>query len=671
MLCYNNIKKTMPNTNGAESLTKSMNGLIDITDGGGTEIVDGTITTNNLKTSSLTANTLTVNALTSNTITATTLTSNTIAATTLTAINLTATTLTATTLTAINLTTSIINSGIAYLTTCYANTIRSTSLNPVLYDDNTYNSVSFANNCDCDINIGGAQYGTRINIGNKTNRISDINIGNGDTSSGNINIENGANSTGQVGIKQFIFTSNKIINNAFTNALSLFINQTGNITFGNSSITTTIGTFIHSNNLLTSTLPYAVLNLFTTQTGIINLGNVNGTFVQNGWSYIGCNGALTVDGTTGVEIGGDVAKSSINFHSGSTWINTYDSQITSTGGTGVAGGGTLNLISGTTNIIAPTIVNITTPQLTIANGLTSLEFSTVLNNAYIDFHSSGYATDYDSRIKSIGGTGVAGGGTLELTASTVNINSVTTNINASNVVNMTTGAFYIQNTTRALGGNQLEFATGGGSALIDFHSNSAYNTDFDTRILATGGTATTGQGSLTIYGGSVNLVTPSFYIASNLFRYVPPTTYTPILGTGTCSTISGTYTVIGSTMTVNITANTLAGGTAGSGIYTYSIPPGYNINGVAFGTTPTGGAILRIDPVYNTGNIGGTTLGTGYFQYRGSNMATLNVLAWSNTQLCLYATSQSSANTNYQSSTYYQYSISGIMISFTATFPIF
>ena len=38
----------MANTNGTQSLTKSMNGLIDIVDGAGTEIVDGTITCNGI-----------------------------------------------------------------------------------------------------------------------------------------------------------------------------------------------------------------------------------------------------------------------------------------------------------------------------------------------------------------------------------------------------------------------------------------------------------------------------------------------------------------------------------------------------------------------------------------------------------------------------------------------
>jgi hypothetical protein len=191
----------MANTNGSKSLTKSMNGLIDILDGAGTEIVDGTITCKSITTSILNA------------------------------VNLIITNLTA---------------RLANITTLYVSAIRSNSLNPVVMDDTTYNSVSFADKCDCDINIGGSQYGTRINIGNKIDRISDINIGNGSSASGNVNIENGANSTGQVAIKQFIFTSNNIRNTVFTSPLSLFTTQTGNITLGNGSILTTIGTFIFS-----------------------------------------------------------------------------------------------------------------------------------------------------------------------------------------------------------------------------------------------------------------------------------------------------------------------------------------------------------------------------------------------------------------------------------------
>jgi hypothetical protein len=210
-----------------------MNGLIDIVDGGGSEIVDGNITCKTLTTSTSITTPL-LNATTS---------------------------ITTPLLTAYNLVITNLNISLAYITTLYVSAIRSNSLNPVVMDDTTYNSVSFADKCDCDINIGGSQYGTRINIGNKTDRISDINIGNGLAASGNVNIENGANSTGQVAIKQFIFIINNIRNTVFTNPLSLFTTQTGNITLSNGSISTSIATFIFSSNQIVTTLLSAVLNL--------------------------------------------------------------------------------------------------------------------------------------------------------------------------------------------------------------------------------------------------------------------------------------------------------------------------------------------------------------------------------------------------------------------------
>ena len=43
----------MPNTNGSQSLTKSMNGLIELEDGGGTVLSDGIVTTNEVITNEI------------------------------------------------------------------------------------------------------------------------------------------------------------------------------------------------------------------------------------------------------------------------------------------------------------------------------------------------------------------------------------------------------------------------------------------------------------------------------------------------------------------------------------------------------------------------------------------------------------------------------------------
>ena len=652
----------MSNTNGAQSLTKSMNGLIDLVDGGGTEIVDGIVTTNTVITDNIQGQTVNDTiTLYTNTTTGTITIGNRLIQLTFGGFSFYNQQLQA-----------LLSSSLLTLFTNQTGNIQlgNTNITTTIGSFNFANNLITATTISNSLSLFTTQTGT-ITIGGISRKVQvSAFTFNGNSGLTPNSIQYVGTTTTPVGIFTTQVTTgtitigNPIVQLNFgafssyyyldidysqlralspTSSVNLFDDHTGDIKIGNTDIPIVIGGFSLNNQTLRSSSPSTTVNLLDNQTSIINVGTPTALVRQKGNTAIGLSGNYGVGGTCGLEV--ETLSNQVNliFHASPVW-STSQSQIRAQTGTMI----------------------FDSPYFSFSNFAAYIfDIATTSSGIQLKFHSGTTYTTYDSQIVGTGGTGVPGGGTLELTASTVNIT-------ASNVVNMTTGVFYIQNTTRALGGNQLEFATGGNNAYIDFHSNSAYNTDYDTRILATGGTATTGQGSLTIYGGSVNLVTPSFYIASNLFRYVPPTTYTPILGTGTCSTISGTYTVIGSTMTVNITANTLAGGgNPGFGIYTYSIPSGYNINGVAFGTTPTGGAILRIDPIYNTGNIGGSTLGTGYFQYRGSNMATLNVLAFSNTQLCLYATSQSSANTNYQSSTYYQYSISGIMISFTATFPIF
>ena len=124
-------------------------------------------------------------------------------------------------------------------------------------------------------------------------------------------------------------------------------------------------------------------------------------------------------------------------------------------------------------------------------------------------------------------------------------------------------------------------------------------------------------------------------------------------------------------MTVQITFNSLAGGTTGSGIYTYGIPSGFTIKSSAFGLTPTNGGVIRYDSA-NAGlaYLGGTSVGSGYIQHRANNTATVCVLVATNSTLVLYGTSATNNNTNYQGSNYYPFSLSGIMVSFTATFPI-
>jgi hypothetical protein len=293
----------------------------------------------------------------------------------------------------------------------------------------------------------------------------------------------------------------------------------------------------------------------------------------------------------------------------------------------------------------------------------SLEVLTEGNDyVRLDFHSNSlYTTDYDSRIASTGGTASTSGGTLNLASGTINFNNATT-------VNSNTPKFNL-----VYGGNSLELAAGGNNVYLDFHSNSSFTTDYDSRIIGYGGTALNGGGAIAIQTNDLNLVAPNVYIRSNLFRYIPPTTYVPTLSTGFCPTRRGSYSITGSMMTVHITFTTIGFGTgsAGSGIYGFGIPTGYTIRTVAYNATPTNGEVQLYDPTTGTtGDMSGTSVGNGYLQVRGLSMATTCVVAFTNNTLAVYGSSQTQGITNWHGSTYYQYSYGNLVMSFSATFPI-
>jgi hypothetical protein len=306
-----------------------------------------------------------------------------------------------------------------------------------------------------------------------------------------------------------------------------------------------------------------------------------------------------------------------------------------------------------------------TPFLNVINGTSKVKLRAEPQYVVFDFNSSINVTpaSYDTRIYSNGGTASNGQGNLF-------IESQGLNITAPTVVDIVTAAVNIKN-----GGNYLEMKAGGNYAYIDFHSNSSYTTDYDSRILSVSGTASAGGATLYISangtGGSINIDTPTLRINNNLFRYVPPTSYVPVLSTGNCPNRRGSYSITGSMMTVQITFNTIGGGgTAGSGIYGFGIPLGYTIRNVAYTATPTNGEVQLVDPAYANGDMSGTSVGNGYLQVRGLSMATTCIVPFTNTLLAAYGTSQTQGITNWNGSGYYQFSYANLVMSFTATFPI-
>ena len=509
-----------------------------------------------------------------------------------------------------------------------------------------------------------------------------------------------------VQVARFVFYNSTLFISNGSGQLELFVNHNGNIIFGNRFININIGTFNFSNKKITTTAPTELLTLFDTQSGGITMGNALGTLEMKASILNIKTPILNVSNNGGYfEITPESNLIWMDFHSNSSFQTDYDARISSTGGTASTGGGTLDLIAATTNITSPTTtinattsatitsptttinaattttitsptttinattkVDITTPNLNVkANTVigtnpNSIEVNTAGDEVVrLDFHSNSlFSTDFDSRIASLGGTSSTSGGTLNLASGTINFNNATT-------VNSNTPKFNL-----VYGGNSLELAAGGNNVYLDFHSNSSFSTDYDSRIIGYGGTAVNGNGAIAIQTNDLNLVAPNVYIRSNLFRYIPPTTYVPTISNGTCPTRRGSYSITGSMMTVHITFNTIGGGgTTGSGIYGFGIPTGFTIRTVAYNTTPTGGEVQLYDLATGTsGDMSGTSVGNGYIQLRGVNMATTCIVPFTNNLLAAYGSSQTQGNTNWHGSTYYQFGAPNIVMSFSATFPI-
>ena len=174
---------------------------------------------------------------------------------------------------------------------------------------------------------------------------------------------------------------------------------------------------------------------------------------------------------------------------------------------------------------------------------TFIETTSTGGNAHIDFHSEGQnITDYDARILCIGatvGTTTSQTGTLEFYANKMscNVNDYinmtpvntfqvdTTTVNILPTGNLNLGSSTSVNTlikgtdgviigatpasynpslgTMNAPGFRMTHGTGG--ALIDFHTNTVGSTNFDSRIYATLGTAAQANGTLELQAGTLNL----------------------------------------------------------------------------------------------------------------------------------------------------------------------
>ena len=511
----------MPNTNGSQSLTKSMNGLIDITDGGGTEIVDGIVTTNKVITNNIQGQTVN-DAITlyTNTTTGIITVGNSLIQLTFGGFSFYNQQLQA-----------LLSSSLLTLFTNQTGNIQLGNINITT----TIGSFNFANNLitattlSNSLSLFTTQTGT-ITIGGITRKVQvSAFTFNGNSGLTPNSIQYVGSTTTPVGIFTTQVTTgtitigNPIVQLNFgafssyyyldidysqlralspTSSVNLFDDQTGNIKIGNIGIPIVIGAFSFNGQTLRNSSPSTTVNLLDNQTSIINVGTPTALVRQQGNTAIGLSGNHGVDGTYGLEVDTLTNQVNLSFHASSQW--SVLSRIRAQTGTMTFDSAYFSFSN-----FASYILDI----VTMASGI------------FLKFHSGTTYTTYDSQISGTGGTGVQGGGTLNLTASTVVITTPTLNI---------------QNTTPALGGNTVEIGTGGGYAYVDFHSNSANTTDYDSRILATNGTATDGQGTLAFFAKIVSIQCPielNYYptITSNQLGY-------KINGTSTgLNSVSGTY----------------------------------------------------------------------------------------------------------------------------------
>jgi len=359
----------------------------------------------------------------------------------------------------------------------------------------------------------------------------------------------------------------------------------------------------------------APLNIGVVNPNTLNLGTASNainigsdTIPTNMYGFT--NLAINQSGTTNTYI--ETASTStfnlIDFHSSGTNVTDYDSRITAYSG-GVANGqGTIEIQALNTNITSTNTniygnVNIARNTGGVAN--TYIETSSSPTDNTIDFHSSGSANvNYDSRIQATSGSAVAGTGTLSFLAGTldiqplagtagnvnikngatasgiVNIASATgtaqVNIgagsgsglisigNPNNVTNLNSGTVNITRNTTGTTNTYIETITSSTANTIDFHSSGTNDVNYDSRITATGGTATAGQGSLTLTSNILTLTTPTINANGTLTMGsnrnitlktdgTAPTAQTQLGGTTSATIFVGTPVNLTKYGTINIT----------------------------------------------------------------------------------------------------------------------
>ena len=184
-----------------------------------------------------------------------------------------------------------------------------------------------------------------------------------------------------------------------------------------------------------------------------------------------------------------------------------------------------------------------------------------------------------------------------------------------------------------------------GASFIDFHTVNDQK-DFDTRILATDGNASNGQGNMTYYGAIHNftgLVRIGGYNVGQWASYTPiwtASTTNPTLGNGS---LTGRYCVVGKLCTMSVKLNIGSTTTLGAGNWAFLIPlpviAGDANAPVYIGTAHCRnlGAMSYVLAVYLEPNI--STTKTAYFVQDNTNSINLTPtvpFAWATGDLLMF-----------------------------------
>ena len=336
----------MSSTTGTNYFTKSMNSIIEIDDGAGTVISDGIINCNSFSSTNFSTNNLNSNSATITTINGTTGNINNVNSTTISNSGTTTTNIinasTSGTIPLLNSTT-INNTG-----TISSNIITATTSGtiPILNSTTINNSGTTTTGTMASTTINNTGTATTNVLHATTAVITDI--------SGNNADYNYVDATNFTGLNSIIGTLTNQSITALTPAstANLWTSNTGDINIGGSGN-------VKIQNIQPTT-PASTTNLFTNSSNIVTLGPTSNKIILNG-------GAINLSTSNGsINVGGDM-------------INLNASSVSTTGQCYLSKTGNYYIETGT-------------------------DTSTANKVAFIDFHSSGNANNYDGSIFCQNGT---------------------------------------------------------------------------------------------------------------------------------------------------------------------------------------------------------------------------------------------------------------------------